>query len=129
MFFHTYRRISTSFSTLAILVGRSKGTSSFLVLISQFRVGKYLHCLFVSASRERQIRPIIVDPGLYLSSRNDIFYATQKRDIPNAYKLFTGKGALFLIYHYHTIYNSTVNHGSTLHIFLFASTFYNFRIM
>ena len=53
--------------------------------------------LSVSASRARQIRPIIVDPGLYLSSRNDIFYATQKRDLPNAYKLFTGEGVLSCI--------------------------------
>ena len=53
--------------------------------------------LSVSASRARQIRPIIVDPGLYLSSRNDIFYATQKRDLPNAYKLFTGEGVLSYI--------------------------------
>ena len=82
--------------------------------LSQFRAGSYLHCLSVSASRERQIRPIIVDPGLCLSSRNDIFYATQKRDLPNAYKLFTGEGVLSLIYHYrmtHTVDQEQWWHG------------------
>lgn len=34
MFFHTYQRISTSFNIQAILVGRSKGFLSFLVLVS-----------------------------------------------------------------------------------------------
>jgi hypothetical protein len=52
--------------------------------------------MYIRAFRSRQIRPIVVDPGLYLSSRNDIFYATQKRDLPNAYKLFTGKEVFFI---------------------------------
>ncbi|MQM03574.1 hypothetical protein Taro_036356, partial [Colocasia esculenta] len=38
----------------------------------------------------RKIKPIIVDPGLYLSSNRDVVYATQKRDLPNAYRLFSG---------------------------------------
>ncbi|RLN17076.1 beta-glucuronosyltransferase GlcAT14A [Panicum miliaceum] len=58
--------------------------------------GGKLLTLSISASRARQIRPIIVDPGLYLSSRNDIFYATQKRNLPNAYKLFTGSSSVIL---------------------------------
>lgn len=51
---------------------------------------------FVCLFRSRQIRPIVVDPGLYLSSRTDIFYATQKRELPNAYKLFTGSSSVIL---------------------------------
>ncbi|EER95514.1 hypothetical protein BDA96_01G540000 [Sorghum bicolor] len=54
------------------------------------------HTSYIGWKEERQIRPIIVDPGLYLSSRNDIFYATQKRDLPNAYKLFTGSSSVIL---------------------------------
>lgn len=42
------------------------------------------------------MRPIVVDPGLYHSSRVDIFYATQKRELPNAYRLFTGSGSVIL---------------------------------
>lgn len=54
------------------------------------------HTSYIGWKETRQIRPIIVDPGLYLSSRNDIFYATQKRDLPNAYKLFTGTSSVIL---------------------------------
>lgn len=44
----------------------------------------------------RRMRPIVVDPGLYHSTRADIFYATQKRELPNAYRLFTGSGSVIL---------------------------------
>ncbi|KAJ1298821.1 hypothetical protein BS78_01G483000 [Paspalum vaginatum] len=54
------------------------------------------HTSYIGWKEARQIRPIIVDPGLYLSSRNDIFYATQKRDLPSAYKLFTGTSSVIL---------------------------------
>ncbi|KAJ6821514.1 putative beta-glucuronosyltransferase GlcAT14A-like [Iris pallida] len=40
--------------------------------------------------RSRRLKPIIVDPGLYDTSKAEMFYATQKRDLPNAFKLFTG---------------------------------------
>ncbi|KAL5990218.1 hypothetical protein ACLOJK_011115 [Asimina triloba] len=46
--------------------------------------------------RSRKLRPIIVDPGLYLSSKSDIFYATQKRELPSAYSLFTGSPSVIL---------------------------------
>lgn len=36
------------------------------------------------------MKPIIVDPGLYLSEGTEMFYATQKRELPSAYRLFTG---------------------------------------
>lgn len=36
------------------------------------------------------MKPIIVDPGLYLSEKSEMFYATQKRDLPNSFRLFTG---------------------------------------
>uniref|UniRef100_A0A1D1Y6F1 Xylosyltransferase 1 n=1 Tax=Anthurium amnicola TaxID=1678845 RepID=A0A1D1Y6F1_9ARAE len=44
----------------------------------------------------RRVKPIIVDPGLYLSSKSDIFYATQKRDLPNAYRLFSGSPSVVI---------------------------------
>lgn len=40
--------------------------------------------------RFRRLRTIIVDPGLYLSEKTAMFYATQKRELPNAFQLFTG---------------------------------------
>ncbi|KAI3763790.1 hypothetical protein L2E82_13787 [Cichorium intybus] len=39
---------------------------------------------------DQRIRPIIVDPGLYLARRTQIFRATEKRPLPNAFKVFTG---------------------------------------
>ncbi|EHA8587884.1 putative beta-glucuronosyltransferase GlcAT14A [Cocos nucifera] len=54
------------------------------------------HSSYIGWKELQRIKPIIVDPGLYLSARTDVFYATQKRDLPNAYKLFTG---CYLAYH------------------------------
>ncbi|XP_072989088.1 beta-glucuronosyltransferase GlcAT14A isoform X2 [Typha latifolia] len=54
------------------------------------------HTNYIGWRESRRIRPIIVDPGLYLSSRTDIFYATQKRELPNAYRLFTGSSSVIL---------------------------------
>ncbi|KAJ0094733.1 hypothetical protein Patl1_15258 [Pistacia atlantica] len=39
----------------------------------------------------QRIQPVIVDPGLYLARRSQIFQATQKRPTPDAFKVFTGK--------------------------------------
>ncbi|KAD7116628.1 hypothetical protein E3N88_03896 [Mikania micrantha] len=39
----------------------------------------------------QRILPIVVDPGLYLARRTQIFRATEKRPLPNAFKVFTGK--------------------------------------
>ncbi|KAL8249777.1 hypothetical protein R6Q59_006645 [Mikania micrantha] len=38
----------------------------------------------------QRILPIVVDPGLYLARRTQIFRATEKRPLPNAFKVFTG---------------------------------------
>lgn len=38
----------------------------------------------------QRIKPIVVDPGLYLARRTQIFYATEKRPVPDAFKVFTG---------------------------------------
>ncbi|KAI4357690.1 hypothetical protein L6164_001624 [Bauhinia variegata] len=37
-----------------------------------------------------RFNPIVVDPGLYLARRSQIFQATEKRQTPDAFKLFTG---------------------------------------
>ncbi|XP_008804738.2 beta-glucuronosyltransferase GlcAT14A-like [Phoenix dactylifera] len=54
------------------------------------------HSSYIGWKELRRIKPIIVDPGLYLSARTDVFYATQKRDLPNAYRLFTGSASVIL---------------------------------
>ncbi|KAL3510635.1 hypothetical protein ACH5RR_030036 [Cinchona calisaya] len=37
-----------------------------------------------------RIEPIVVDPGIYLARRTQIFHATQKRPTPDAFRVFTG---------------------------------------
>lgn len=44
------------------------------------------------------MKPIIVDPGLYLSEGTEMFYATQKRELPSAYRMFTGVFARLVLY-------------------------------
>jgi len=41
------------------------------------------------------LKPIIVDPGLYLSEGTEMFYATQKRELPSAYRVFTGMDGFY----------------------------------
>ncbi|KAF7035711.1 hypothetical protein CFC21_046529 [Triticum aestivum] len=35
-------------------------------------------------------QPLIVDPGLYASKKQDIFYASGRRELPTAFRLYTG---------------------------------------
>ncbi|KAK2971077.1 hypothetical protein RJ640_022632 [Escallonia rubra] len=38
----------------------------------------------------QRIQPIVVDPGLYLARRTQIFHATEKRPMPDSFTVFTG---------------------------------------
>jgi hypothetical protein len=40
--------------------------------------------------RDKRAMPIIIDPGLYQSTKQDVFWANPKRPLPTAFKLFTG---------------------------------------
>lgn len=40
--------------------------------------------------------PLIVDPGLYQSTKSDIFWVTPKRKLPTAFRLFTGSAWVIL---------------------------------
>ncbi|CAN6483580.1 unnamed protein product [Victoria cruziana] len=44
----------------------------------------------------RRARPLVVDPALYLLHKTDLFWVTQKRDSPTAFKLFTGSAWVVL---------------------------------
>ncbi|CAJ1967920.1 unnamed protein product [Sphenostylis stenocarpa] len=48
------------------------------------------HSSYIGWKEARKLKPIIVDPGLYLSEGTEMFYATQKRELPSAYRIFTG---------------------------------------
>ncbi|KAF7822707.1 beta-glucuronosyltransferase GlcAT14B-like [Senna tora] len=44
----------------------------------------------------KRAMPLIVDPGLYMSNKSDIFLANPKRALPTAFKLFTGSAWMVL---------------------------------
>ncbi|XP_050373069.1 beta-glucuronosyltransferase GlcAT14B [Argentina anserina] len=48
------------------------------------------HSSYIGWKEAKRLKPVIVDPGLYRSEPNVMFYAAQKRVLPNAYRLFTG---------------------------------------
>lgn len=54
------------------------------------------HTSDLSWKEYQRARPIIIDPGLYMSKKSDIFWATQRRPVPSAFKLFTGSAWVIL---------------------------------
>ncbi|KAE8702851.1 putative leucine-rich repeat receptor-like protein kinase [Hibiscus syriacus] len=54
------------------------------------------HTSYIGWKESKQLKPIIVDTGLYLLEKEEIFYATQKRELPNAFRLFTGSSFMML---------------------------------
>jgi hypothetical protein len=40
--------------------------------------------------RFQRAKPVIIDPGLYMTKKADVFWITQRRSVPTAFKLFTG---------------------------------------
>ncbi|XP_023731475.1 beta-glucuronosyltransferase GlcAT14B [Lactuca sativa] len=41
-------------------------------------------------------KPVIVDPGLYMTKKSDVFWITQRRSVPTSFKLFTGSAWMVL---------------------------------
>ncbi|CAH2052838.1 unnamed protein product [Thlaspi arvense] len=48
------------------------------------------HTSYIGWRESRRLKPVIVDPGLYLVEKADMFFASQKRELPKAFKLFSG---------------------------------------
>ncbi|XP_068334673.1 beta-glucuronosyltransferase GlcAT14A-like [Pyrus communis] len=44
----------------------------------------------------QRAKPIIIDPGLYLSKKSDLALTTQRRSLPTSFKLFTGSAWVML---------------------------------
>ncbi|OMO79146.1 Glycosyl transferase, family 14 [Corchorus capsularis] len=44
----------------------------------------------------QRAKPIIIDPGLYSVKKADVFWVTQRRSVPTAFKLFTGSAWMAL---------------------------------
>jgi len=45
---------------------------------------------------QKRIKPVIIDPGLYRSKKSDVFWVTEKRSMPTAFKMFTGSAWMAL---------------------------------
>ncbi|XP_022725926.1 beta-glucuronosyltransferase GlcAT14A-like [Durio zibethinus] len=54
------------------------------------------HTSYIGWKESKRLKPIIVDTGLYLLEKREIFYATQKRELPNAFRLFLGSSFTML---------------------------------
>ncbi|XP_010278355.1 PREDICTED: beta-glucuronosyltransferase GlcAT14A-like [Nelumbo nucifera] len=54
------------------------------------------HTPIIGWKLNQRARPIIVDPGLYLSKKSNIFWTTQRRSLPTFFKLFTGSAWVML---------------------------------
>ncbi|CAN1278801.1 Beta-glucuronosyltransferase GlcAT14A [Linum perenne] len=52
-------------------------------------------CPRISIS-SRRLKPVIVDPGLYLAEKSYMFHATQRRPLPTSFRIFTGSSFSFL---------------------------------
>ncbi|KAI4375295.1 hypothetical protein MLD38_013179 [Melastoma candidum] len=44
----------------------------------------------------QRAKPVIIDPGLYKAKKADVFWVTQRRSVPTAFKLFTGSAWMAL---------------------------------
>ncbi|XAR71219.1 hypothetical protein NMG60_11028383 [Bertholletia excelsa] len=44
----------------------------------------------------QRAKPVIIDPGLYMTKKADVFWITQRRSVPTAFKLFTGSAWMAL---------------------------------
>lgn len=54
------------------------------------------HTSHLGWKEDQRAMPLIIDPGLYQTTKSDIFYVTPKRSLPTAFKLFTGSAWMIL---------------------------------
>lgn len=54
------------------------------------------HTSNIGWKEHQRARPIIIDPGLYMSKKSDVFWVSQKRGVPTSFKLFTGSAWMAL---------------------------------
>ncbi|GKV15955.1 hypothetical protein SLEP1_g26676 [Rubroshorea leprosula] len=45
---------------------------------------------------DKRAMPLMIDPGLYMSTKSDVFWVTPRRTLPTAFKLFTGSAWMVL---------------------------------
>ncbi|XXG45697.1 hypothetical protein AAC387_Pa02g0708 [Persea americana] len=44
----------------------------------------------------QRAKPVIIDPGLYNTKKSDVYWVTEKRSVPTAFRLFTGSAWMML---------------------------------
>ncbi|KAH7850308.1 hypothetical protein Vadar_030765 [Vaccinium darrowii] len=54
------------------------------------------HTSDIGWKEAQRARPVIIDPGLYSLQKSDVFWISEKRSVPTAYKLFTGSAWMML---------------------------------
>ncbi|TYI06201.1 hypothetical protein ES332_A10G141400v1 [Gossypium tomentosum] len=54
------------------------------------------HSSYIGWKESKRLKPIIVDTGHYLLEKDEIFYVTQKRVLPNSFRLFSGSAFTML---------------------------------
>ncbi|KAJ0667351.1 putative glycosyl transferase, family 14, beta-glucuronosyltransferase GlcAT14A/B/C [Helianthus annuus] len=54
------------------------------------------HTSKIGWKMSQRAKPVIVDPGLYMAKKADVFWITQRRSVPTAFKLFTGSAWMVL---------------------------------
>lgn len=54
------------------------------------------HTSDIGWKEHQRAKPVIIDPGLYSLKKSDVFWVSQKRSVPTAYKLFTGSAWMML---------------------------------
>ncbi|KAL9666510.1 hypothetical protein QQ045_000844 [Rhodiola kirilowii] len=54
------------------------------------------HTSTLGWKEEKRAMPLVVDPGLYLSKKSDIYPVNPRRSLPTAFKLFTGSAWMIL---------------------------------
>ncbi|PNX85698.1 xylosyltransferase 1-like protein, partial [Trifolium pratense] len=48
------------------------------------------HTSDIGWKEDQRAKPVIIDPALYSVNKSDVFWVTERRSVPTAYKLFTG---------------------------------------
>ncbi|XP_057960153.1 beta-glucuronosyltransferase GlcAT14B-like [Malania oleifera] len=113
----TYRgptMVANTLHACAILLKRSKEWDWFINLsASDYPLVTQDDLLYTFSSLDRNLNfiehtsrlgwkenqramPLMVDPGLYMSTKSDIFWVTPRRTLPTAFKLFTGSAWMIL---------------------------------
>ncbi|KAJ3687724.1 hypothetical protein LUZ61_016888 [Rhynchospora tenuis] len=54
------------------------------------------HTSNIGSKEHERVKPIIVDPALYISNKSGVFRVTEKRSLPSAFKIFVGSPRMVL---------------------------------